>query len=158
MNLFGMLEKWALIALIGIALFFTGMIRGCVHERDKWEAASAKAEAEAATETARRVNAQADKVRQYEKERDNAKLAAARANDAVRGLRDTIANMPRNTALVATGAGGEVTGELLGTCAERYTGVAAKADEYHAKASLCGSIYDSLSNRDKVKNFIKEAK
>lgn len=153
-----MLEKWALIALIGVALFFTGMIRGCVHERDKWEAASAKAEAEADKETARRVNAQADKVRQYEKERDNAKLAAARANDAVRGLRDTIANMPRNTALVHTGAGGEVVGELLGTCAERYSGVAAKADEYHAKASLCASIYDSLSNRDKVKNFIKEAK
>lgn len=36
------LEKWAIIAAIGIALFFTGFIKGCEHEQVKYKEAETR--------------------------------------------------------------------------------------------------------------------
>ena len=70
--------RWLVILGIGVALFGAGLLKGCEHERDKWEALQAKAQAEAANETARRIKAQAELVAKFQKERDDAKADAAR--------------------------------------------------------------------------------
>lgn len=151
-------ERWALIVLIGAALFGTGFIKGCQAERDKWELASAVAEKEAAGETHRRIQAQAELVKQSREREAKAISDRNRADLAVRLLRQTIEDRGRNTPVAQGGAADVEAGKLLGDCAERYRWLAGEADKANIAGSLCTSIFDSLTNRQKVKSFILESK
>lgn len=55
----------AAIALLAIALFGFGYVKGLLHERDKWETANAKAEAAAQAEISRLAQANALSVSAY---------------------------------------------------------------------------------------------
>jgi len=141
--------RWLVILGIGVALFGTGFVKGCQHERDKWEALSAKAEAEAEKVTADRIKRQQDLVAKYEKEKQDANASAARSRDAVRSLRDTIAGMSRNPALPVASESTAKVGDVLGECAERYSSMAGTADELYGKAQLGEAIYESIRKRKK---------
>ena len=141
--------RWLVILGIGVALFGTGFVKGCQHERDKWEALSAKAEAEAEKVTADRIKRQQDLVAKYEKEKQDANASAARSRDAVRSLRDTIAGMSRNPVLPVASESTAKVGDVLGECAERYSSMAGTADELYGKAQLGEAIYESIRKRKK---------
>lgn len=146
------------MAALGAALFGFGFLKGCEGEREKWELLSAKAEAEAANETNRRIQAQAKLVEQS-RERET-KLIADRnsANAAVRLLRQSIANLPANSPAPEGSKAGNAVGDVLAGCGERLVHYASEADRAHSAGLLCQSIYDSLSNREKVKTFLRESK
>lgn len=142
-------QRW--LALIGVALtlFGVGFVKGCEHERDKWETLSAQAEAEAEKVTAERIRKQQNLVAKYEKERNDANASAARSRDAVRSLRDTIANMPRSPLVPVSSEGSPKVGDVLGECAERYSAMAGTADELYGKAQLGEALYESIRKRKK---------
>jgi hypothetical protein len=153
-----MLEKWVLILLIGVALFFTGVMKGCQYERDKWELASAKAEKDASDETQRRIKEKDRLLDELRKREAKLVLDRNRANSAVRLLQQSIEDRGRNTDVAKGSTPDLEAGELLGDCAERYRWMAGEADKANTAGSLCTSIYESLSNRAKVKKFIEEAR
>jgi membrane protein involved in colicin uptake len=150
--------RWLVLIGIGVALFGTGFLKGCTYERDKYEALQAKAEAEAAVETQRRFQAQSTALAKYQKERDNAQKDAANSRAAVQRLRDTIAGLSRNPASPQGGKATDTVGIVLGDCAEANIRLASEADRIHAAGQLCEAIYDSLTNKQKVKSFLREAK
>lgn len=142
-------QRWLAILGIGLALFGLGFVKGCEHERDKLEALSAQAEAEAEKVTAERIRKQQNLVAKYEKERNDANASAARSRDAVRSLRDTIANMPRSPLVPVSSEGSPKVGDVLGECAERYSAMAGTADELYGKAQLGEALYESIRKRKK---------
>lgn len=141
--------RWLIVLGVGVALFGTGFLKGCEHERDKWEKLSAEAQIQAAKETADRISRQKELVARYEKERNDANASAARSRDAVRSLRDTIANMPRSPLVPVSSEGSPKVGDVLGECAERYSAMAGTADELYGKAQLGEALYESIRKRKK---------
>ena len=141
--------RWFAGLAIIAGLCGVSFLKGCEHERDKWEALQAKAQAEAANETARRIKAQAELVAKFQKERDDAKADAARNRDAVRLLRESIAGITGRPLVPVSSEGFAKVGDVLGECAERYSSMAGTADELYGKAQLGEAIYESIRKRKK---------
>lgn len=152
------------LAYFGIlaAAFCFGLVKGCEHERDKWEAATAVAQAAADAESARRRDKQREADGQHRAELAQARTDAAGARDAHRRLLDAIraGQATGNPAAAAGSAPANPLGELLGECAARHRDLAAEADLARAAGQLCERYYDALTapaatNRARVRNFLK---
>ena len=144
--------RWLIILGIGVALFGAGLLKGCQHERDKWETMSAKAEAEAEKVTAERIRKQAEQVAQYEKEVKDANAANTRNLDLIRRLRDASSNLSRDSASPATSKDGGPLADELAACGERIVRHAKEADQYYSSGKLCELAYETIYNTQSIRS------
>lgn len=144
-------QRWLAILGIGLALFGLGFVKGCEHERDKWEALSAKAEAEAEKVTAERIRKLAEQVAKYEKDVKDANAANSRNLDLIRRLRDASANLPRDTTSPSPSKGGDQLANVFGECAVALGALAKSADTERSKAELCTRSYQTIYESQSIR-------
>jgi len=141
---------WALVAL---ALWGGWQRVQLVQVRAEMATAIARAQGEAAQETARRLAAQEEIVREHQAKAERARRDAAAAAGAAGRLRarldavhaehtaDTTAAAVRSAADTAAA----VLADMLGRCSDRRTELAGYADQAAGAGRACERAYDALS-------------
>lgn len=140
-KIFDVLPGWVYAALLAVSLIVSGVM--CVSmNKAKLDLANYRAEVAEATRKAeaaarkkeKEMQDNADRIARKGKQRE-AELAAAvaRSNDALGLLHNEIDRLnarrpPENTSIASCTGEASTARKLLGSCAERYRGVAEEAD------------------------------